>query len=116
MSPRRRRSRLSALLLAVTLIASGCGSSNPLGGGPISARVRLALEILERFNLGALVTELGDLTDVPRRILLDPKAAAQKRQAREQARSSRPCCRHPFCRCRRHHHHHHCSCCSMELS
>ena len=58
MSPRRRRSRLSALLLAVTLIASGCGSSNPLGGGPISADLKSVVVGSADFPESKIIAEI----------------------------------------------------------
>lgn len=40
--------------------------------------------LLDSIDEDGLNAELQDITDVPRRVLLDPKAAAKKRQAREQ--------------------------------
>jgi osmoprotectant transport system substrate-binding protein len=58
MGTRRRRGRLTAVLLAVTLTASGCGSSNPLGGGTVSGDLKSVVVGSADFPESKIVAEI----------------------------------------------------------
>jgi len=57
-SLRRRRGRSTAVLLAVTLIAAGCGSSNPLGGGTVSGDLKSVVVGSADFPESKIVAEI----------------------------------------------------------
>ena len=57
-SLRRRRGRFIAVLLAVALIAPGCGSSNPLGGGTVSGDLKSVVVGSADFPESKIVAEI----------------------------------------------------------
>ena len=57
-SLQRRRGRSTAVLLADTLIAAGCGSSNPLGGGTVSGDLKSVVVGSADFPESKIVAEI----------------------------------------------------------